>query len=74
MAVKINERATGLAIKQKCNEYGVTPKMLSEALDISVTAPYLWFSGKAMPKTEHLLVLSRMLDCSIEDLLVTDEV
>ena len=74
MKWKINEVATGLLIKQKCIETGHTPKEISELLDVSITVPYLWFTGRSMPKLDNLVCLSRYFNCPIEELLVVEEV
>lgn len=74
MKWKINKEATGLLIKQRCVESGLTPKYISEVLGVTLTVPYLWFTGKAVPQIEHLVALKNMLNCTIEDLLVIEEV
>lgn len=74
MKWRVNEVATGLLIKQKCVETGHTPKELSELMDVSITVPYLWFTGRSMPKLDNLVCLSKFFNCAIEDLLVVEEV
>lgn len=71
---RVNEVATGLLIKQKCAEKGITPKQMSEAFNVSITVPYLWFTGRSMPKLDNLVGLSKMLDCTIEELLIAEEI
>jgi len=71
---KVNAEATGMVIKQKCVESGYTPKQISEIFGVTLTVPYLWFNGDAMPKIDNLVGLSKLFDCPIEDLLVVEEV
>ena len=71
---KVNAEATGALIKQKCQENGYTPKQLSEIFKVTLTVPYLWFTGAAMPKIDNLVGLSKLCKCTIEELLVVEEV
>ena len=73
MKWKVNDVATGLLIKQKCIETGHTPKELSELFGVSITVPYLWFTGRSMPKLDNLVCLSKLFNCAIEELLVIEE-
>lgn len=72
--LKVNMLATGLSIKQKCEEFGYTPKKLSDMFDTSTTTPYLWMSGKVMPRLDFLVTLCKLFNCTMEELLVVDEV
>ena len=36
-------------------------------------AVYKWLSGKSLPNLENLLILSKLLNISIENILVVDE-
>ena len=74
MKWRVNEVATGLLIKQKCIETGHTPKEISAMFDVSITVPYLWFTGRSMPKLDNLVGLSKLFECPIEELLVVEEV
>ncbi|MBP5423785.1 MAG: helix-turn-helix transcriptional regulator [Paludibacteraceae bacterium] len=69
---KVNEIATGLAIKQKCIESNLTPKELSNMFNVSLTTPYLWFTGKAMPRVDTLVALCGIFGCKIDDVIVTE--
>lgn len=70
---KVNERATGLAIKQRCLEKNLTPRELSNMFGVSLTTPYLWFTGKAMPRVETLVSLCGIFECKVDDILVVEE-
>lgn len=71
---RVNAEATGLVIKQKCQENNYTPKQLSEMFKVTLTVPYLWFNGDAMPKIDNLVGLAKLFNCPIEELLVVEEV
>ena len=73
MIWKVNKVATGLVILQKCEENNVTPKQISEMFNVTLTVPYLWYSGKTVPKVDHLVGLAKLFKCPIEDLLVVEE-
>ena len=68
--IRLDVNASGEIIKQKCEEAKLTPKQLQEALGVTVTAPYVWLTGKGLPKVETLLNLAEMLDCQITELLM----
>lgn len=72
MIWKIDRVATGLAIKRQCVENGVTPKQIAEMFNVTLTVPYLWFSGDTIPKIEHLINLAELCNCKIEDLIVAE--
>ena len=70
---KLNTQATGLAIKQKCEQFGYDQKELSRLFDVTLTTPYLWFSGSVLPRIEYLASLCDLCNCKFEDLLVFDD-
>ena len=70
---KVNMRATGLEIKQRCIRAGYEPKVLAERLDVALTTPYMWFNGEVMPKLNTLVSLAKLLNCTVDELLVTEE-
>lgn len=73
MIWRVNKIATGMVIKQKCIESNITPKQISEMFNVTLTVPYLWFSGETVPKIDHLVSLSKLFKCTIEELLVIEE-
>ena len=74
MIWKVDKVCTGLLIKEKCVENGITPKQISEMFNVTLTVPYLWFSGETVPKIDHLVSLAKLFKCPIEDLLVVEHV
>ena len=70
---QVDFKATGLNIKQKCEQSNYTPKDLSQLLNTSLTTPYLWFDGKMMPKLNTLVSLSKLLGCTVDDILIIEE-
>lgn len=71
---KINMEKTGILLKEKVFEQGYTVKDIQKYLQLSCPQPvYRWFKGKVLPSLDHLLMLSRMLNVHMEDLLVIEE-
>jgi hypothetical protein len=72
----IDTAATGRKIHRMCSEAGLTVNDIRRALHLeSAQGIYKWFSPKSntIPSLDHLVVLARMLDCHIDDLLVIKE-
>lgn len=70
---KINMEKTGALIKEKVIEQGYTVRDIQNYLRLSCPQPvYRWFKGKVMPSLDHLLMLSKVLKVSMEDLLVVE--
>lgn len=70
---KINMEKTGALIKEKVVEQGYTVRDIQNYLQLSCPQPvYRWFKGKVMPSLDHLLMLSKVLKVSMEDLLVVE--
>ena len=62
-------------LKKLCDEKGLSAMKLQNILKLeSVQTCYKWFSGKGIPKIDNLLVLARMLDVRLEDILVTVDI
>lgn len=71
----INVEATCSNLKRLCNQKNVTPKQIAETMGFTtVTAVYKWFSGKNIPSIDSLVVISHMLDCTLEEILVIDQI
>ncbi|MBP3449481.1 MAG: helix-turn-helix transcriptional regulator [Spirochaetaceae bacterium] len=67
--------ATGAKIKSIMKLRGVSPRQVQIILNFPfVQTIYNWFSGKNMPSIDNLIVLSEILEVSINDLLVTNTV
>ena len=53
---------------------GYTVKDVQEVMGFeNPQAVYKWLSGKSLPNLENLLILSKLLNISIENILVVDE-
>lgn len=72
--VSIQQEATGKRIKYLLMQKGYTVRQVQEVMGFeNPQAVYKWLSGRSLPSIDNLLVLSRLLQTSIEDILVTDE-
>lgn len=71
----IDTKQTGSRIKEMCKERNVAPNELKERMQFtSVTPIYKWWEGKSVPSLDNLVILAKVLETSIESLLVTYEV
>ena len=71
---RIQQEATGKHMHQLFQQNGYTVKDVQIACGLgSSQAVYKWLSGQSLPSIECLLVLSRILHASIEEILVVDE-
>ena len=69
----IDMRETGLNLTRLRRQRGIRVKDIQEALGFTTTvAIYKWERGETLPSLDNILALSRMLGCSIEDILVTE--
>ena len=70
----INVVATGARIKKLRKEKGIKVTELSEFMGFSEPqAVYKWQRGETLPSVDNLFALSRILETSIEDILVGDD-
>ena len=78
MSIKvIDTAATCKNIGEIMEKRGVTPKQVQNALQLeSVQAVYKWLSpnSKTMPSLDSLVQLADFLECSMEELIVLNEV
>ena len=67
---------TGENIKKLCEKNRYSVFSLSETLGVSKQAIYRWFSANHnnMPTIDNLVILSSLLHCSIDELVVTEEI
>ncbi len=73
----VDIKKTSRNILSKCAEKGYTVKMIQEELRLDSTqAIYRWFSteSKSLPTLNHLVMLSVLLDCKIDDLIITMDI
>lgn len=67
----IDVQQTGKKIKQTMEGAGLTPKDIQRELGLTVhQTVYHWIHGRNLPTIDHLVVLSRLFGCRIDDLLV----
>ena len=67
----IDMEKTGNRIKQLRKDFGYGVEDIQEWLNMSYPeAIYQWQRGKSLPSIEHLLALSHLFNCSINDILV----
>ena len=71
--LRVDVKSSCEKIKNKCDELKFSAKQLQEALNVEVTAPYVWLTGRGLPKLETLMNLCSLLQCSVEELIVTYE-
>ena len=64
--LSIQQKETGSRIKSLLRESGYTMGFENPQ------AVYKWISGKCLPSLDNFLILSRLLNTSIEDILVID--
>jgi transcriptional regulator with XRE-family HTH domain len=56
------------------NWHGVTVREVQEEMELeSPQAIYKWLNGRALPSLENLLILGRLLNVSMEDMLVAEQ-
>ena len=73
MYLSIRQEATGKRIKELLHDKGYSVKDIQEVMGFeNPQAVYKWLSGKSLPSLDNLLILSKLLHTSIEDILVVD--
>ena len=64
--------ATGTKIKTLMKQRGITPRQLQLILNFPyVQTVYNWFAGKNMPTLDNLVVLAKVLNVAMDDIVVT---
>jgi len=72
--VSIRSVDTGRKIKQLIVQKGYTVKDVQNAMGFeNPQAVYKWISGKSLPSLDNIIILSKMLNTNIENILVLDE-
>ena len=73
MAISINMEETGRHIKQLIKDSGYTMKEIMEITGITAEQTiYKWYRGQSIPALETQLILCKLLDLQITELLVID--
>ncbi len=71
---RISKVETGRRLRKLMNWHGVTVREVQEEMELeSPQAIYKWLNGRALPSLENLLILGRLLNVSMEDLLVAEQ-
>ncbi|MDO4650366.1 MAG: helix-turn-helix transcriptional regulator [Eubacteriales bacterium] len=71
--LSIQQKETGRNIKSLLASRGYTVKDIQGAMGFeNPQAIYKWLSGKSLPSLDNMVILSRLLNTSIEDILVVD--
>lgn len=73
MFLSIQQEATGKRIKELLKQNGYTVREIQQVMGFeNPQAVYKWLNGKSLPNVDNLVILSRVLHTSIEDILVVD--
>lgn len=71
--LSIQKEETGKRIGEMIRSQGLTVKDIQEGMGFeSSQAVYKWLSGKSLPSLDNILILSKLLHTSIEEILVVD--
>ena len=71
--LSINQRETGNNIKQLLKENGYSVRVIQTAMGFeNPQAVYKWITGKSLPSIDNLIILSKLLHSSVEEILVID--
>jgi transcriptional regulator with XRE-family HTH domain len=67
----IDLQKTGKNLKEICQAHNLAPKDLQQILQLgSIKAVYNWYSGLRLPSIDNLLAISKLLQVTINDILV----
>ena len=70
----IDLQLTGGLLRLRIRRAGLTVKQIQKALGLECPQSiYRWLSGQALPSVENLYLLHQILECSMENLLVTKD-
>lgn len=71
----INVKKTGKRIHSSMKRAGFTVEGLQKELNLAAPQSiYHWINGRNLPTIDNLLIMSRLFDCKIDDLLVVEQV
>ncbi len=71
----VDVQKTGIKIKNLCKRKGISVKEIQEYMGLACFQTiYNWHSGKSLPSIDNLIVLSRLLNRSIDSILYIREV
>lgn len=67
----IDMQKTGQRIKETCDNQGITVRQIQDELKIgSFQSIYSWFHGKTLPSLDNFYALCKLLDVSMESMIV----
>ena len=71
----VNVEKTGKQIHANMKRAGFTVEGLQKELNLAVPQSiYHWINGRNLPTLDNLLIMSRLFECEIDDLLVVEQV
>ena len=74
MYLSIRQKETGSRIKRLLAENGYSVRDVQNVMGFeNPQAIYKWISGKTLPSLDNLVILSRILNISMEDILVVND-
>ena len=72
--VSIQSKATGKRMRQLLDKNGYSVRDIQEAFGFEYPqAVYHWLSGRSLPNLDNIVILSKILHTTIEEILVLDE-
>ncbi len=63
--------ATGDRIDKAMKRKGYTPQMIADLMGLTYQSVWKWSKGESIPDVENLLILSRILDTTMDELVVS---
>lgn len=58
-----------MQIREKRLSLGISQKELAEKLNVSQQAVSMWETGAKIPRTENLIRIAEICDCTVDELL-----
>lgn len=71
--VMIDKKATGIQICIMAEKAGFNQAELARKMDLSAQVINRWVNGKTLPSPGYFLKISRIIGCTIEDLLIEEK-
>ena len=72
--LRIDMIQTGINISRLRKENGITIKQIQEAMGFNTPqAVYKWQRGESMPSLDNMLVLSQLLNTSVEEIIALEK-
>lgn len=67
----IDINATGKNIKKMMKDHGMTVKDMQAAFGFTTgQAIYKWFQGKSLPTIDNMVVIAKMFNVKVDDIIV----